>query len=438
MKRVINRLVGLMIALLTIVVSSTVSFADTVEVNSPSDAINGVVWIQAVAGSKACSGTGFAIGDPSTPVEYIVTNVHVITLKGTIAPGAAQVRIYFSYATNDFMIASIYKIDEERDIAVLKLPEPTTKRTALVLCPSDDIRTGESVAAIGYPAVSNDVTFDRKYDMTDVTVTGGVLSKKTTRASKGNCSIYETDAEINSGNSGGPLVNSKGQVVGINTFTRKVYDEQTGAVKAELNYAVCIDELIDLASRDVVGYVLSTDAPKDDPESKPAVDTPEEPEKKNDSSPVLLIVIIAVVVVAAAAAVIVIVMQKNKAKPAAAPVAAAPSNAATPVNSTPATPVIICEKGLLAGRSFPIGSSVTIGRNTQKCGICFPVDAKGVSGVHCEIRRTAGGYEIIDRGSSFGTTLGNGQKLTANVPVAIPNGTYFMVGSAEQLFQIKY
>lgn len=438
MKRVINRLVGLMIALLTIIVSSTVSFADTVEVNSPSDAINGVVYIRAYYKNSNSghlwSGTGFAIGDPEKPVEYIVTNAHVAT-DDEISQSELELRVYFSYATNDYMIASIYKIDKVRDIAVLKLPEPTTKRTALVLCPGDDIRTGESVAVIGYPGYSDSVTNDQKYDLTDVTVTSGVISKKTTSKERDNCSVYQTDAEINYGNSGGPLVNSKGQVVGINTFGKNFKDKN--GIQTKLYYAISIDEVIDLAPRDTIGYVLSTDAPKDTTESKPEVDTPEEPEKKNDSSPVLLIVIIAVVVVAAAAAVIVIVMQKNKAKPA-APVAAAPSNAAAPVNSTPATPVIICEKGLLAGRSFPIGSSVTIGRNTQKCGICFPVDAKGVSGVHCEIRRTANGYEIIDRGSSFGTTLGNGQKLTANVPVAIPNGTYFMVGSAEQLFQIKY
>ena len=328
------------------------------------------------------------------------------------------------------MIASIYKMDEARDIAVLKLPEATTKRTALVICPSDDIRTGESIATIGYPGVSDLISNDHKYDLSDVTITSGVLSKKTTSVLNNNCLVYQIDAEINHGNSGGPLVNSKGEVVGINSL----------GITAEgttLYYAVSIDEIIDLVSRDAVGYVLSTDAPKEEPKDDTAADDPDEPEEKNESSSALIIVIIAVAVVAVAAAVIVVVMKNGKSKPNAPANAAAPVKAA-PVNNAPANPVIICEKGLLAGRSFPIGTSVIIGRNTQKCGICFPVDAKGVSGVHCEIRRTANGYEIIDRGSSFGTTLGSGQKLTPNVPVAIPNGTYFMVGSAEQLFQIKY
>ena len=440
MKTIIKRFAILMMALLTLVVSSAVTFADSVKVSSPSDAINGVVWIHATAGNSGWSGTGFAIGDPDAPVEYIVTNWHVVTASGKYVPGSTELRVYFSYATNDYMVASVYKIDEVRDIAVLKLPEPTTKRTALVLCPSDDIRTGESVTAIGYPGVSDKVSYEHKYDLTDVTATSGVISKKTTSKYHDNCSVYQTDADINGGNSGGPLVNSKGQVVGINTFG--ISPEDKGK-EVKLNYAICIDEVIDLAPQSTVGYVLSTDAHEADPESEQSDDTSEEseaPEKSSDFDPtVIIIVVAAVVVVAAVTAAAVVMMNKNKAQPASAPASAvAPAIAAAPVNNATAGPVIICEKGLLAGRSFPIGASVIIGRNTQKCGICFPVDAKGVSGVHCEIRRSANGYEIIDLGSSYGTTLGSGQKLTANVPVAIPNGTYFMVGSAEQLFQIKY
>lgn len=430
MKRVMKKAVGAIMALIMTFICGAFAFA---EITSPRDAKNGVVYIEC-AGKKADGtpgswrGTGFAIGDPDKPVEYIVTNAHVV-LDGMGRKG--YITVYFSKAANRYVNATIYKINEKKDVAILKLPEPTTERTALVVCKYDEVETGEDVMAIGFPSVSDTATADpQTYDISNVTMTKGIVSKKTTADFEGGARAFQTDAEINGGNSGGPLVNSKGQVIGINSFHSDV-----GGTR--LYYAVSMDEVLDLVPNNEVGYVLSTDVPKDTTESKPEVDTPEEPEKKNDSSPVLLIVIIAVFVVAAAAAVIVIVMQKNKAKPA-APVAAAPSNAAAPVNSTPATPVIICEKGLLAGRSFPIGSSVTIGRNTQKCGICFPVDAKGVSGVHCEIRRTANGYEIIDRGSSFGTTLGNGQKLTANVPVAIPNGTYFMVGSAEQLFQIKY
>ncbi|MBP1542751.1 MAG: trypsin-like peptidase domain-containing protein, partial [Oscillospiraceae bacterium] len=294
MKKAVKRLAVLILALLTLAVSSTAAFADTIEVNSTSDAINGVVWVKIPVSSTDYGwGTGFAIGDPDKPVEYIVTNWHVVTGDGKYEPGSKEIQVYFSNETNDYMVASIYKIDNVRDIAVLKLPEPTTKRTALVLCPSDDIRTGESVAVIGYPGVSDEITYERKYDLTDVTVTSGVLSKKTTSMYHGNRSVYQTDAEINPGNSGGPLVNSKGQVVGINTF----YLTTT----TKLNYAICIDELINFVPQDVVGYVLSTDAPKEEPDSTPVATTPEE---KDDPDPTLIIVIIVAVVAVAAAAVV--------------------------------------------------------------------------------------------------------------------------------------
>lgn len=427
-----KKLIGALMTLITIMACGIFVSADTVKINSIPEAINGVVWVHGAYGNAGWSGTGFAIGDPGKPVEYIVTNAHVVTASGAYKAGSTEIRVYFSYAANDYMIASVYKIDEVKDIAVLKLPEKTTKRTAMVLCPSSDVSVGEDVAVIGYPGVSDVVSYDHKYDLSDITVTRGGVSKKTTSKYDNNTQVYQTDAEINSGNSGGPLVNSKGQVIGINTFTLTTTDG------VKLDYSVIIDELIDLVSRDTVGYVLSTDAPAVEPGTSDASNTSSDTSTTNSSEfdPTPIIIIAAVVVVVVVCVVIFLNM-KGKNKSQAAPVQQ-PAPASAPVSNPASNPILICEKGLLAGRTFPIGSSVIIGRNTQKCSICFPVDAKGVSGVHCEIRRSANGFEIVDLGSSYGTTLGNGQKLTPNVPVAIPSGTYFMVGGTEQLFQIKY
>lgn len=444
-----KRFVGAVMALISLMACSIFVSADTVKITSIPEAINGVVWVHGAYGGSGWSGTGFAIGDPNEPIEYIVTNAHVVTGE-KYKPGAAEMKVYFSYAANDFMIASVYKIDEVKDIAVLKLPEKTTKRTAMVLCPSSEVAVGEDVAVIGYPGVSNEVSYDRKYDLSDITVTRGGVSKKTTSKYDDNTQVYQTDAEINPGNSGGPLVNSKGQVIGINTFTL------TTSNGGKLYYSVMIDELMDLVSRDTVGYVLSTDASASEPSSSdttsvaekdPDDDLDKDSDKNPDKDPGFNptpIIIIAAVVVVAVVCVVIFMNMKGKNKPQVAPAqsrtpvqVSAPAQGSAPANNA-GTPVLICEKGLLANRTFPIGSGVIIGRNTQKCSVCFPVDAKGVSGVHCEIRRNGNVFEIIDCGSSYGTTLGNGQKLTPNVPVTIPNGSYFMVGSAEQLFQIKY
>lgn len=439
MKKVMKKLIGAVMALITIMTCGIFVSADTVKITSPIEAKNGVVYIECEGytsdGKRGVwRGSGFAIGNPNKPVEYIVTNAHVV-LDGRGQKG--KLTVYFSKTANRYVTPTVYKINEDRDVAILKLPEPTTERTALTVCKYDNVETGEDIMAIGFPLVSDNTTDDpQAYDVSNVTMTKGIVSKKTTSDYEGGARVFQIDAEINGGNSGGPLVNSKGQVIGINS-----YHYSNGSTR--LYYAVCMDEVLDLVPNNEIGYVLSTDAPAVEPGTSDTSNTTSDTSTTNSSEfdPTLIIIIAAVVVVAVVCVVIFMNM-KGKNKSQAAPVQQQPAPASAPVSapiSSPASnPILICEKGLLANRTFPIGSGVIIGRNTQKCNVCFPVDAKGVSGVHCEIRRGANGFEIIDLGSSYGTTLGNGQKLMANVPVAIPSGTYFMVGGSEQLFQIKY
>lgn len=425
MKRIIKKIVCVVTAM-----TMAITYGVTALAITPSESRDSVVWIHGSGYSLAAdedgnplldengnfipiniswSGSGFAIGNPDEPIEYIVTNAHVI-LDDLGSVG--DLTVYFSYAQDKKAIPTVYKYDENKDIAILKLPEPTTERKALVICPSDDVNMDDNVAALGYPGVASviDKAAGRmpNYDTNDITITRGGISKKTYDSNKFR-SVYQIDVEINGGNSGGPLINSNGEVIGINTFSYGV-----------TNYAVCIDELFDMVSRDQVGYVLSTDKP--------------------DFNPVPII-IIAVVVLAASAAVVLRLKKKApaaEAVPAKKASAAVPGSASAQGSGNSNGSVIVCEKGVLAGRTFTVGSGVIIGRNTEKCSVCLPIDTKGISGVHCEIRRTAKGFEIIDRGSSYGTFLGNGQKLTPNVPVYIPDGTYFTLGSAEQLFQIRY
>lgn len=394
----LKRIVCAFTALIVAIACGVPAFA----ISTASEARNGVVYIRTDNGA----GTGFAIGNPNKPVEYIATNSHVVNY-GKVGD---QAIVVFSMAANKMMIGTVVEIDTTKDLAVIKLPETTTERTALKLCPSEEVDFDDTFSALGYPFNSE----TNNIDASEITMTRGAISQKR-YDSNHTTDVYQIDIETNPGNSGGPLVNSKGEVVGINTYYNTLTDQYGTEVKT--SYALCIDGLIDMISQDKYGYVLSTD---------------------KTFNPVPIIIIAIVAAAAAAVAAVIIIKKKkpaaegaqNGAKPASAP-ASVPAQ-----NSGSAT--VICEKGLLAGRTFPIGSGVIMGRDTQKCGICFPVDAKGISGVHCEIRKTAKGFELLDRGSSYGTMLGSGQKLTPNVPVFIPDGTYFSLGSAEQLFQIKY
>ncbi|KAL4640968.1 serine protease HTRA1 isoform X1 [Arapaima gigas] len=143
------------------------------------------------------SGSGFVVSEDG----LIVTNAHVVANKHRV-----KVELK-SGATYD---AKIKDVDEKADIALIEIDAPT-KLPVLLLGRSADLRPGEFVVAVGSPfSLQN-------------TVTTGIVST-TQRGGKelglrnSDMDYIQTDAIINYGNSGGPLVNLDGEVVGINTL----------------------------------------------------------------------------------------------------------------------------------------------------------------------------------------------------------------------------
>jgi S1-C subfamily serine protease len=142
------------------------------------------------------SGSGFLISSDG----FIVTNHHVVE-------NAAAIKVAF--ADGRTAVAELKGADASTDIAVLKIYESGLK--ALSFADSDALQPGQIAIAIGNPMGLQH------------TVTTGVVSAlgRTLRAGNGRLidDIIQTDAALNPGNSGGPLVNSNGQVIGVNTAT---------------------------------------------------------------------------------------------------------------------------------------------------------------------------------------------------------------------------
>lgn len=136
---------------------------------------------------------------------FVITNLHVIASKGRLVDG---VEICLSDGRTQSAGVTLVGADEKRDLALLKidfndLPDP------IPWGDSDALETGDPILAIGFP-------YGLSY-----TVTSGIVSAKHRHQFTSDGVIVQeylqTDAAVNPGNSGGPLVNLRGELIGINT-----------------------------------------------------------------------------------------------------------------------------------------------------------------------------------------------------------------------------
>lgn len=138
------------------------------------------------------------------PAGYVVTNAHVVR-------SAEEVRAQFADKAEH--LADVVAADLQSDLAILKLRRPPESPLPhLPLGRSDDLMVGETVIAVGNPlGLASTVTVGV------VSATGRTLSFRDGVEMDG---LIQTDAPINRGNSGGPLLNIKGELIGINTAVR--------------------------------------------------------------------------------------------------------------------------------------------------------------------------------------------------------------------------
>ena len=174
-------------------------------------------------------GSGFVVDKAG----HIVTNFHVIE-------GGDEIRVSFS--NRDTVGANLVGTDPSTDLAVLQVDADASALTPLPLGDSDEVRVGDPVVAIGNP-----FGLDR-------TATAGIVSALQRLITAPNDfaidHVIQTDAPINRGNSGGPLLDAHGEVIGVNTQI------QTGGMSTGnvgIGFAVPSNTV-----RDVVAQILQT------------------------------------------------------------------------------------------------------------------------------------------------------------------------------------
>ena len=169
-------------------------------------------------------GSGFVIDKAG----YIVTNYHVV--------GNAQ-SVHVSFSNNDSMKAEVIGKDPATDVALLKVQASSRALKPLSLGDSDGIHVGDQVAAIGNP-----LGLDRSITLGIVSALHRSLtSPEGTPIDR----VIQTDAALNHGNSGGPLLNAQGQVVGVSSA---VSTGDSGEANIGIGFAIPINTVRDVVA----------------------------------------------------------------------------------------------------------------------------------------------------------------------------------------------
>ena len=190
--------------------SASIDIAAIYKRNAP-----GVVQITSsgTQGGQAL-GSGFVIDKDG----HIVTNFHVVD-------GATEIQVGFS--NQDTVSARVVGTDQSTDLALLEVDADATALTPLALADSDAVEVGDPVVAIGNP-----FGLER-------TATAGIVSalQREVRAPNDYTidQVIQTDAPINSGNSGGPLLDAAGRVIGVNS---QIETAPTGGGNVGIGFAV--------------------------------------------------------------------------------------------------------------------------------------------------------------------------------------------------------
>ena len=375
------------------------------------ETLNGIVLIRTGAPDEDgvmnyWRGTGFFVGEEGQDPEYIVTNCHVVEefiLAGK-SLGGGELHVLFDQ--DDMEEAYLVDYDAEKDVAVLKLSEPTDKREALTLREAEDTMLGDEVYAVGYPLAA-DVTVQavNSFSKDDATVTTGSISRLLTESGTGR-ELIQTDAALSGGNSGGPLTDSTGAVLGVNTYGSDL--------DQNLFYAVSISELLPMLDRNNIPYAMAA-------------------ETGGGNTMVYAAVGAAVVIVVIAAAVLL-----SRKKKGAAP-AAQPARTETSAEGE-RQPVLRSLSPQHSGMVVALHHQpVQVGRDKATCRLVFQDGTPGVSSHHCQIAfdEQDGQFVVTDLTSTYGTFLADGQRLAPNTPTKLPPKSSIYLGEVANTIYLE-
>ena len=381
-----------------------------------SQAKEGVVKLLAVGFDSygnvenAVVGSGFAVGTKGSAPEYFVTNWHVASVympEHNYAFDSDHVRIWImldNFTLSDVtglpseatsVKCSIVRISESGypDYAILRAARPVTECKPLPIRSSESVKQGETVVALGCPAVLDEQSLS--VGSKDITSTTGTVARHMVMASAGNINAIVHNANISGGNSGGPLIDENGNVIGLNTYS--IVDSYSCAIYS--------DYVMQALNELGISYMTA-------------------------GSSISVVTIAAAAVAVAAVAVAIYFLLRNRKSTEKNP-AGGVTPGTVPGGTVPAgvyTPSFRVQ--LPDGRIIPVpAGKVAVGRDPN-CQIRLPESAAAVSRRHCTLENSGEFLILVDEGSRNGTFI-HGKRVPAGTKVALKHGSSFCVGTSE-------
>lgn len=290
-RKIISAFLGFLM-LLSLVLVPTETVNATTQNEAVLDARNGIVQVMYSAENfegevvDLYGGTGFLIGEKDVAPQYVITNHHVVDpfhveytnvdlekqsvwdFLGVPYDQEIKVVIRIVLKRDTYIEAEIVNSSMSADFAILKLEQPVYgDRKPLVLADSSELKETEDVYALGFPAIVQAMQDSQLYTSTDVTINDGKVSKLADSVLIDNpIPCINHSATITSGNSGGPLVNANGEVVGINRHT-----DVTGTYF----YSVQINEISEVLDLTGIPYEKAGESAEETPISTEESETVE-------------------------------------------------------------------------------------------------------------------------------------------------------------------
>ncbi len=346
-------------------------------------------------GMAGFSGSGFVVG--TDQVSHVVTNLHVVA--DCMKPD--NVKLFaIDLAADDLVPAQVEWANANFDLAVVRSARPLD-RPAVRFADTTSLASGSPVTVVGFPDVADVMARAVGSDANAVpSLTRGNISLIQPPDAMGARYIQHT-AATNPGNSGGPVYDEAGNVVGVNTL-RPVAG---GGIAAALDVAKVVD---DLKARGVP-YAMASLTPAD----------------------IALMLVIAAVALLLAAGGILIMTSSGREWLLRRAAPGDPHRVAAAQAGR-----IRFLGGALDGKKVQVSRRIVLGRDPAKAQIVFPGEDTAVSRQHCEIGfdSAVALFEIRDLGSRNGTFIANGpdppRRLAPDIVERVAPGQNILVGSS--------